>query len=138
MYIKHIISVADSEPDILELFVETKDQVDNWRHETEARIDDLIIRASREVSERKAATQLGFKKLAYQHFNWDVLNYLEFKKQWAAEVTPERMPPVLKSVALREPILAIAKAKIADVTSMDKAWKLLDLEFGVFKNFEQS
>ena len=56
MDIKHIISLADQEPDFLDIFGETEDQVDNWRHETEARIDDLMIRASREVSERKAAT----------------------------------------------------------------------------------
>ena len=82
--IKHIISIADTEPDFLEIFGETEDQIDNWRHETEARIDNLMIRAIKEVSERKAATQSGFKKLAYPHFNGDVLNYLEFKRRWAA------------------------------------------------------
>ena len=50
------------------------------RLKTEARIDDLMIRASREVSERKAATQSGFKKLEYPHFNRDALNYLELKE----------------------------------------------------------
>ena len=33
-------------------------------------------------------------------------------------------------MALRDSIPASAKAKIADVTTMDKAWRLLDLEFG--------
>ena len=89
-----------------------------------------MIRASREVSERKAATQSGFKKLSYPHFNGDILNYLEFKKQWAAEVVPERKPQAIELVALRDSIPASAKAKIADVTTMDEAWRLLDLEFG--------
>ena len=89
-----------------------------------------MIRASKEVSERKAATQSGFKKLAYPHFNGDVLNYLEFKKRWAAEVVPERKPPALELVALRDSIPVTAKAKIADATTMNEAWKLLDLEFG--------
>ena len=57
-----------------------------------------MIRASREVSERKAATQSGFKKFSYPHFNGDVLNYLEFKKHSAAEVIPERKPPALELV----------------------------------------
>ena len=127
MNIKHIISVADHEPDFLEIFGETEDQIDDWRHETEGRIDDLMIRASKEVSERKAVTQSGFKKLAYPHFNGDVLNYLEFKKRWAAEVVPERKPPALELVALRDSNPVTAKAKIADVTIMNKAWKLLDL-----------
>ena len=89
-----------------------------------------MIRASREVSERKAATQSGFKKLSYPHFNGDILNYLEFKKRWAAEVVPERKPPAIELVALRDSIPVSAKAKIADVTTMNEAWRLLDLEFG--------
>ena len=36
----------------------------------------------------------------------------------------------MESVALRDAITATAKAKLADVTSMGKAWKLLDLEYG--------
>ena len=47
MDIKHIFSIADNEPDFLEIFGETEDQIDDWRHGTEARIYDLIIRASR-------------------------------------------------------------------------------------------
>ena len=89
-----------------------------------------MIRASREVSERKGATQSGFKKLSYPHFNGDILNYLEFKKHWAAEVVPERKPTSIELVALRDSIPVSAKAKIADVTMMNEAWKLLDLEFG--------
>ena len=89
-----------------------------------------MIRASREVSERKAATQSGFKKLAYPHFNGDILNYLEFKKHLAAKVVSERKPPALELVAQRDSIPATAKAKLADVTSMGEAWKLLDLRYG--------
>ena len=81
MDIKQIIYITDQEPDFQEVFGKTKDQVDDWRHATEARIDDLMIRASREVFDRKAATQSGFKKLAYPHFNGYVLNYLLFKKR---------------------------------------------------------
>ena len=55
---------------------------------------------------------------------------MEFKKRWAAEVVPERKPPAIELVALRESIPVSAKAKIADVTTMGEAWKLLDLEFG--------
>ena len=80
-----------------------------------------MIRASKPVSERKAATQSGFKKLAYLQFNGDVLNYLEFKKRWAAEVVPERKPPALELVTLRDSIAVTAKANIADVTMMNEA-----------------
>ena len=89
-----------------------------------------MIRASNKIFKRKAATKTGFKKLSYPHINGDVLNFLEFKKHWAAEAVPERKPPALKLVALRDSIPATAKAKIADVTTMVEAWKLLDLEYG--------
>jgi len=75
MDIRRLISFADNEPDFLEIFGETEDQIDDWRTNTEAQIEDLMIRASREVSERKVATQSGFKKLSYPHFNRDILNY---------------------------------------------------------------
>merc|ERR1712240_347958 len=64
------------------------------------------------------------------HFSGDILNYLEFKKRWAAEVVPERKPQAIELVALRDSIPAYAKAKIADVITMDEAWRMLDLEYG--------
>ena len=78
--IQHTISITDQELDFLEIHGETEDQVDNWRNKKKAMIDDLMIRASREVFEKKAPTQSGSKKLAYPHFNEYVPNNLEFKK----------------------------------------------------------
>ena len=89
-----------------------------------------MTRASKEVSDRKAATQTGFQKLSYPWFNGDVLNYLEFKKRWKNKVVPERKPPALELATLRESVPALAKAKIADASTMNKAWKLLDLDYG--------
>ena len=88
-----------------------------------------MIRAYKEVSDTKASTQTGFKKLNYPQFNGDVLNYQEFKWRWKIEVVPERIPPALKLAALREYVPAIAKAKIIAATSMAEAWKLLDLDY---------
>ena len=48
-------------------------------------------------------------------------------------MVPERKPPALKLFALRDSIPVTAKAKIADVTMINKAWKLLDLEYGDLK-----
>ena len=93
--VDHIISIADHKPNFLDMFGETEDQVNDWRHATEDRITDLLIKASKEISERKAATQSGFKKLTYPHFNRDVFNYLEFRKCWAAEFVPEKKPITL-------------------------------------------
>ena len=89
-----------------------------------------MIRANKKVSERNAATQTGFQKMSYPQFKRHVLNYLEFKKRWNNEVVPERKPPALELTALRESVPAISKAKIADVCTMNKAWKLLDLDYG--------
>merc|ERR1711989_52547 len=47
MDIRHLISFADNQPDFPEIFGETEDQISNWRNETKARIEDLMIRASR-------------------------------------------------------------------------------------------
>ena len=121
MDIKHIISIADNEQDFLEIFGETEDQIDDWRHKTESQIDDLMIRASKEVSERKTATQSGFKKLAYHHFNGDVLNYHDFKKRWINKDVFERKPAALELVVLMDSASAIAKAKIAEGATMSNA-----------------
>ena len=64
------------------------------------------------MAERKAATQSGFRKLAYPSFNGDVLSYLEFKKRWREEVLPERKPVAL------------------ELSTLSEAWKVLDMEYG--------
>ena len=94
MEIDKLIILCETEPDFFTIFGETEDDILDWRLSTEARIEDLLIKASKEVAERKSATQSGFRKLAYPHFNGDILNYLEFKKCWK-EVVPERKPVAL-------------------------------------------
>ena len=74
------------------MFRKTEDRLDDWRHATKFTIQDLIIRASRKVSDRKTATQTGFQKLNFPHFNGEILYYLEFKKHWSNGVFPERKP----------------------------------------------
>ena len=122
-----IISLANTEPDFIEIFGENEDQVNDWVEETKNRIQDLMIKAEKEVSERKAATQTRFKKLSLPSFNGNVLNYQDFKRRWKLEVVPEKRPPALELAALRESIPALAKAKMIAVTTMAEAWKLLDL-----------
>merc|ERR1712148_134626 len=110
MEIDKIILLCETEPDFFSIFGETEDDIHDWRAATEIRIEDLQFRASREVAERKAATQTGFRKLAYPSFNGDCLNYLEFRKRWREEVLPER--------------------KLSDISTVTEAWKILDLEYG--------
>ena len=128
--INEIIGLADTEPDFLEIFGETGDQESDWSMATKFKIQDMLIRAYKEVADRKASTQLGFKKLSYPSFNGDVLCYQEFRRRWHIEVIPERRPPALELAALRESVSAIAKAKIIACTTMGEAWKLLDLDNG--------
>ena len=130
MEIDKILILSETEPDFLSIFGETEDNIDDWCHATEIRIEDLLIKASKEVTERKAATQSGFRKLSYPSFNGDVLSYLEFKKRWREEVVPERKPVPLELAALREAVPVLAKAKITHVSTMHEAWKILDMEYG--------
>ena len=71
--INNIITKADEEPDFLAIFGETEDSVNDWRNATEMRLQELEFRAFKEVSDRKAVTQTGFKKLSYPSLNGDVL-----------------------------------------------------------------
>ena len=80
MEIDKILVLCESEPDFFTIFGETEDNIHDWRHATEIRIEDLLIKASKEVAERMAATQSGFRKLSYPRFNGDILSYLKFKK----------------------------------------------------------
>lgn len=68
MDIKNIISIADTEPDFLEIFGETKNLSEDWRNATKFIIEDLMVRASKEVSEIKFSTQTGLKMLSYHQF----------------------------------------------------------------------
>ena len=102
----------------------------DWKLSTEARINDILIRASKQVSERKSATHSGFRKLAYPSLNGDILNYLEFKKHWRNEVVPEQKSAALELAALRGSIPVVVKGKIVNLDYLTDAWKLLDLEYG--------
>ena len=119
--INEIIGLADTEPDFLEIFGETEDQVSDWSMATKFKIQDMLIRAYKEVADRKASTQSGFKKLSYPSFNGDVLCYQEFRRCWCIEVFPEQRLPALELAALRESVPAIAKAKIIICTTMGEA-----------------
>ena len=66
MNIDQILLLSETEPDFLCHFGETNDDIDDWCHAAEFRIEDLLIKASKEVAERKAATQSGLKKLYTQ------------------------------------------------------------------------
>ena len=90
MNIDHILSLSETEPDFLSLFGETEDDIGNWHHIAKFRIEDILIIASKEVTERRAATQTGFRRLSYPSFNGDILSYLEFRKRRTVEVIPER------------------------------------------------
>ena len=57
------------------------------------------------------------------------MNYLNIKKRGSNKVVPEIKPPALKLVALKESVPAITKAKRANLSTMDEAWKLLDLDY---------
>merc|ERR1712240_296693 len=116
--IDEIIGIADTEPDFLEIFGETEDQVSDWSITTKFKIQDLLIRAYDEVADRKASTQSGFKKLSYPSFNGDVLCYQEFRRRWRIEVVPKGRLPALKLAALRESVPVIAKAKMIACTTI--------------------
>ena len=88
--IDEIIILCETEPDFFSIFRETDDNISDWHLSTKVRIKDLLIRAGKEVTERKSATQSGFRKLTCPNINGDILYYLEFKKRWKEEVVPER------------------------------------------------
>ena len=130
MEIDEIIILCETKPDLFSIFGKTEDNISDWCLSTEVRIEDLLIQASNEVTERKSATQSGFRKLAYLSFNGDILNYLEFKKCWKEEVVPELKPVTLEQAALRKAVPFIAKGKLIHVSNITDAWKLLDIKYG--------
>ena len=56
MEIDKILVLCETEPDFFTIFGETEDNIQDWHLSTEIRIKDLLIKASKEVVERKAAT----------------------------------------------------------------------------------
>ena len=52
-----IIILCETESDFFSIFGETEEKISDWHLLTEVRIEDLLIRASKEVAERKSATQ---------------------------------------------------------------------------------
>ena len=59
MDIQNIFSITHTKPEFLTIFEEIDDQIDNCRHTTKFRIEDLMVRAIREVSDRRAILRLA-------------------------------------------------------------------------------
>ena len=55
MNIEHVLSLSEAEPNFLSIFGETGNKIDDWYHAREIRIEDLLIKASKEVSKQKSA-----------------------------------------------------------------------------------
>ena len=53
-----IIELANTEPDFLKIFGETEDQVNDWSEDARFRIQDLTLRAAKEVCDRKLLLKL--------------------------------------------------------------------------------
>ena len=128
--VDQIISKAEEEPDFYSIFGATEDEINDWRNQTEDRIDSLLDKASQEISARKASVQSGFTKLKYPTFQGDILNYQEFKSPWENEVVPERRPEAIELAALREAVNVTVRNKITEVKTLSEAWKIMDLNFG--------
>ena len=50
MEIDKILILCETEPDFFSIFGETEDNIHDWRLSTEVRIEDLLIKASKEVA----------------------------------------------------------------------------------------
>ena len=57
MEIDKLLILCESEPNFFLIFGEMEDDIADWCLSAEARIEDLLIKASKEVAERKSETQ---------------------------------------------------------------------------------
>ena len=127
--IETLIERLVSEPDLIDFFGETEDEINDWKLEVEDKIGTLTSQAIREVWERKRSVQTGFEKLKYLKFDRNILSYQEFRRRWRLKVVPERKPAQLELAALREALTATAKAKITEVMSIKEALCILNLHY---------
>ena len=61
---------------------------------------------------------------------FEVMTLSEVVIKWNADVVPERKPTAEVLTALIHAILALAKARIMDVSTLSDAWKILYRNYG--------
>ena len=101
-----------------------------WGEEISQHVDDLGFQTEQKISIRKSFSQSGFQKRKHPQFDGKVLNYYQWKLQWAEEVGPSNQPEVMELYSLKDAIPAAAKQKLQEVKSRKEAWSILDLHYG--------
>ena len=69
------------DPNQDEIYGAFADEIDDWSELCDGKIEELKIRAERQISQRKAATQSGFEKRSYPKFKGEKLTYYVFKEK---------------------------------------------------------
>ena len=69
MDLDSIIILCETEPDFFSIFGETEDCIMDWKLATKARIEDILIRASKQVCKQKSAI-VWFQEARISKFQW--------------------------------------------------------------------
>merc|ERR1712105_84951 len=102
--VQQIILKYGSDPNFLDSFGDNPDDLLLWMEEAERIISELEFKYLEQVNVRNSCTKTGFQKMKYPSFFGDFLDYYEFKKRWAQEVSPEQKPDHYEGNALRDQV----------------------------------
>ena len=85
-------------------------------------------RVAKAVERKKPSTSYStfFKKQDPPKFKGDCLEYVEFRKKWASQVSSHSPPDEFEIDLLKRNIPEEGKKKLYEVESMNSAWRLLD------------
>ena len=117
-------------PNTDDQFGGSSDSLAEWHADLEERIQNLQIKAKKQIAVRKSVTTSGFEKKAYPRYDGTKLDYYVFKNRWFKEVSIEHQHPDRELASLRECLCQSAKNKVIDCNTLKEVWEVLDKYFG--------
>ena len=87
--------------------------------------DVTTTTASRHDTSQTAASRTYLKKVEPSNFSGDILDFPEFKRKWAANVSREKLEEESELDRLRDNVPETARKMLIGEKSLENAWKIL-------------
>ena len=118
---------------------EDYDKYDTWRSELADKVSSLRGNLNKMIprDKEKSGFMTLFKKRDPPSFKGDVLEYVEWKDKWKAQITANKPDQVYELDILKENIPEQGRKKLFGCESLSKAWTLLDKIYGDTKLITQ-
>ena len=119
----------DAQREFFEFISTQRARIDSIEMGVIAKVKDVASIAPRDMGQ-SASNRTYLKKIEPPNFSGDILDFPEFKRKWAANVTREKLEEKSELDRLRDNVPETARKMLIGEKSLGNAWKILTKLYG--------